>query len=385
MQSDARLVELAGAGSEPAYEVIVLRYRRALVRHCARLVGPDDAEEVVQEALLGAHAALVGGSPVRELSPWLHAIARNAALSCLRARCSRPVRLEADPDRPSAALDQSLQHREEAREVLAAVRSLPHRQREAIVMRELEGRSYDEIAVRLETSHGAVRQLLSRARSSVRRRVGALLPIEPLVRSLGAGAGGAAEVGGVAGCTLGAKACVAALVPAAIAVIAAAPAPRLRPVAGQPRHRAPVAAVRRPVAAVAPSRVVAAVAPRRVEAAVAPRRVVAAVAPRWVEAAARRVEPPGARSRFASAPPSAAASGAPSGSASGAGRSTPAGSGPAPVGGVAPPAPSSLSAGPSNSAGVAGSSGLAQPAAAAAANPRGPGVAAATVAPPTES
>jgi RNA polymerase sigma-70 factor (ECF subfamily) len=74
--------------------------------------------------------------------------------------------------------------------VVAAVQSLPERQRDAIVMRELEGRSYEEIADRMGASHGAVRQLLSRARIAIRERLGALAGAEPLVRwALGSGSG----------------------------------------------------------------------------------------------------------------------------------------------------------------------------------------------------
>jgi len=86
MQSDERLAELAGRGSEAAFEAIVHRYRRALVRHCARVLGDADADEAVQEALLKAHRALAGGTPVHSLGPWPHAIAHNSALAILAGR-----------------------------------------------------------------------------------------------------------------------------------------------------------------------------------------------------------------------------------------------------------------------------------------------------------
>jgi RNA polymerase sigma factor (sigma-70 family) len=229
-QSDTRLTDLARAGSEPAFEAIVARYRSSLVRYCASVVGEGDAEEVVQDALLKAHAALLRGDPIRRLSPWLHVVAYNTALSYLRARSSRPQATEADYDW-CATMDSSAEHRQELGEVLDAVRSLPDRQRDAIVMRELEGRSYDEIAARLGSSPAAVRQLLYRARTSVRERVAALLPLEPLVRWAFSGAGGA-DAGAGAGlsgaCVVGAKACAALLLPATIAVVASSPAPRAK-------------------------------------------------------------------------------------------------------------------------------------------------------------
>jgi RNA polymerase sigma factor (sigma-70 family) len=256
----------------------VSRYRRSLVRYCASVVGDGDAEEAVQEALLKAHAALLRGDPVRRLSPWLHVVAHNTALSYLRARSSRPQAADTHYDW-YAMPDSSGEHREELGEVLDAVRSLPDRQRDAIVMRELEGRSYDEIATRLGSSPSAVRQLLHRARSSVRERVMALLPLEPLVRWALTGAGGADAAGGATlsgACVVGAKACVALLLPATIAVVVSSPAPpprtstvaKSRPVASATHARhagglpalarvasdSAVTARRRAGAAVSPSR-----------------------------------------------------------------------------------------------------------------------------------
>ena len=262
-QSDAHLTELARAGSEPAFEAIVARYRRSLMRYCAHLVGDADAEEATQDALLKAHAALLHGDPVRRLSPWLHVIAHNTALSYLRARSSRPQLVDVDHE-VGATTDRSAEYREELNAVLEAVRLLPVRQRDAIVMRELEGRSYDEIAARLGSSNGAVRQLLNRARGSVRRRLGALLPVEPLVRWAIAGAGGAEAAGGATmsgACVLGTKACAAALLPATVAlIVASAPAARHTSVTKAAKPAAQVTGVhraRREAPAPVPSRAIA--------------------------------------------------------------------------------------------------------------------------------
>ncbi len=147
--SDEHLAALTHDGSEAAFEVIVTRHRPGLVRQCARILGEADAEEAVQEALLKAHAAIVRGDQVvRTLDPWLRAIPRNTSLDMLRARRSRPT----VPDEDARCLqltDASAEHRQELRDVLHAVAALPQRQREAIVQRELEGRSYDEIGARL--------------------------------------------------------------------------------------------------------------------------------------------------------------------------------------------------------------------------------------------
>ena len=77
---------------------------------------------------------------------------------------------------------------------MSAIQALPVRQRRALVMRELEGRTYGEIAAQLGASPGAVRQLLNRARSSVRGRLAALIPAELVLRWASL-AGGAAPSG----------------------------------------------------------------------------------------------------------------------------------------------------------------------------------------------
>jgi RNA polymerase sigma-70 factor (ECF subfamily) len=144
-QSDERLTQLTREGSAAAFEVIVTRYRRPLLRHCAHVLGDVDAEDAVQDAFVKAHVALAKGEHVRKLGPWLYAVAHNAAISLLRGRASR--RECSEPDLLEARLvADAAEQREELQAVLAAVESLPRRQRDAIVLRAIEGRSYDEIA-----------------------------------------------------------------------------------------------------------------------------------------------------------------------------------------------------------------------------------------------
>jgi RNA polymerase sigma factor (sigma-70 family) len=215
-QSDERLTELAGTGSEAAFEALVARHRRSLVRHCAGVVGASDAEEAVQDALLRAHAALGRGTPVRQVAPWLHVIAHNSALNLLQARAARAECPPVADSESGAAEDHTAQIRVELGELVAAVTDLPSRQRDAIVMRELEGRSYAEIAQRLDATPGAVRQLINRARTGIRQRLAGLLPLDPVLRwALSAGGGGGARVGALSdACVATIKVC-AALVPAA--------------------------------------------------------------------------------------------------------------------------------------------------------------------------
>lgn len=221
VQSDEALARLTASGSDAAFEILVARHRSALLRDCARIVGEADAEEATQDALLRAHAALRRGGPeILQVRAWLTVIARNAALNILRSRRTRAdtVCLELVEPCPGPTEGHPGEGRARLREVVAAVQELPDRQREAIVMHELEGRNLDEIASRMGTSSGAVRQLLHRARTAMRARIGALAGLQPVWGWLGdptAGtlAGLGARVGGCAGV---AKLCALVLAPATI-------------------------------------------------------------------------------------------------------------------------------------------------------------------------
>src|SRR5207248_2846171 len=115
------------------------------------------------------------------------------------------------------------------RDLVDAVASLPERQREAIVMRELEGRSYEEIAASLGASDGAVRGLLMRARSAIRQRIAAIPGLDPVLQWFaGTGNGaGAARIGALSGgCAIAAKVCTAVVlpvIPAGIGALAISP------------------------------------------------------------------------------------------------------------------------------------------------------------------
>ena len=180
-QSDERLVQMARAGNERAFEAIVDRYRRPLLRYCGRILPASRAEDAVQQALLNAHIALHASDEALTLKPWLFAITRNAALNMLRQNGWNYEQIPADFDgvrRP----DQVYEERVRLEETVGAVAGLPQRQREALVMREFEGRSYEEIAAALDAGDGAVRQLLNRARVALRGAATAMIPPPLLAR-----------------------------------------------------------------------------------------------------------------------------------------------------------------------------------------------------------
>jgi RNA polymerase sigma factor (sigma-70 family) len=189
LQSDERLLRLAREGHPPAFAAIVDRYRPALHRYCMRLVGEQRAEDAVQQAFANAHRAMTERDDAIELRPWLYRIAHNAALNTLRGETAG-WSLD-DPDAPAdlvalgGAADDVESHvvrRERLHDTLAAISSLPARQRDALVLRELEGRSHVEIADLLGVTAGAARQHLMRARAAVRAAATAVTPYPVLTK-----------------------------------------------------------------------------------------------------------------------------------------------------------------------------------------------------------
>jgi RNA polymerase sigma factor (sigma-70 family) len=181
--ADERLTELARAGDQAAFTAIVERYQAELQAHARRLVPDGRGDDVVQQAFLNAWSALTAGSEVAHLRGWLHTIVRNAA-----TRTQRPIEAPL-PDEVSGGefLEELVQRRATVCAALSELSALPTRQRDALVSTALHGVPRAQVASRMGLSEGAVRQLVHRARLTVRRAVIAVLPY-PLVRAFGFGA-----------------------------------------------------------------------------------------------------------------------------------------------------------------------------------------------------
>ena len=174
-QSDSRLAALAGAGHDRAFEAIVERYRRPLLRACRRILPEAWAEDALQLALVSAWTALRRGDDVRELRPWLYRIVRNTAFNQLRAGghdLDELVETLAAAGDPQEVLERRvLVHR-----TLAAVAALPDRQRDALLRTAIDGHGQEQVARDLGVSSTALRQLVHRARVSVRAAATAFVP-----------------------------------------------------------------------------------------------------------------------------------------------------------------------------------------------------------------
>ncbi|MBS1843866.1 MAG: sigma-70 family RNA polymerase sigma factor [Actinobacteria bacterium] len=218
-QPDRRLVRLVREGHEGAFEEIVRRYRRPLDRFASSFVGVH-ADDVTQESFRKALVALRRAEADVDLRPWLFRIVRNTALTDLRDQPPAATQLAEELIAGTVSVAAVAEQRAELEDLVARLRELPENQRAALVMRELEGMSHEEIAATLGVSGGAARQAIARARAAVRAGFGALVPL-PLLRALAAGDGtgavagagtGAAVAGSGAIGTVGLKAAVATLV-----------------------------------------------------------------------------------------------------------------------------------------------------------------------------
>ncbi len=167
MSGDERLALRVGDGDERAFAAIYDRYHQRLYRYCRPLVGNDaDAQDALQSAFTSALVALRRGQRDAPLRPWLYRIVHNEAMSVLRRR--RPQeKLSEDVEVASASAEAEALGRERLSTLVADLRELPERQRGALVMRELSGLSHEEIAVALQISTGAAKQVIYEARRSL--------------------------------------------------------------------------------------------------------------------------------------------------------------------------------------------------------------------------
>jgi RNA polymerase sigma factor (sigma-70 family) len=195
-QSDSRLVKLVREGHDLAFDEIVRRYRPQLVAYAAAIVPEHHAEDIVQEALTRAHGALGRNDGEMRLRPWLYTIVRNGSLNALR---DEPVHTHLDENYDGVPQPPEVAARsEEFAALTAGLKALPEQQREALVKRELEGRSHEEIGASLGVSAGSVRGLIYRARATLRDGAGMLIPL-PILRALLSSSAATPEATGAAG------------------------------------------------------------------------------------------------------------------------------------------------------------------------------------------
>ena len=134
---------------------------------------PEEAADAAQQSFLAAHRSLLAGTRPLEPAAWLATIARNECRMRIRKRMSAPLTVALDPelDGRGDTTHQAAVERASVTEFRDAVAELPERQREALLLREVQGLSYDEVARTMEVSPPSVEALLWRARKTVAERI----------------------------------------------------------------------------------------------------------------------------------------------------------------------------------------------------------------------
>lgn len=189
--ADLELVQRVQRGDKRAFGLLVNKYQRRISRLLSRMIRDSaDVDDVVQEAFIKAYRALPGFRGESAFYTWLYRIAINTAKNHFAAQGRRGESSSIDLDDPEngelallvsdgATPEAEIQSRQLARAVNDAIEALPEELRSAIVLREIEGLSYDEIAVAMDCPVGTVRSRIFRARESI------ALQLKPLLDTKG--------------------------------------------------------------------------------------------------------------------------------------------------------------------------------------------------------
>ncbi|HEV7139290.1 MAG TPA: RNA polymerase sigma factor RpoE [Steroidobacteraceae bacterium] len=182
--SDLSLVRRVQRGDKGAFDALVLKYQHKLVKLVMRYVrNPAEAEDIAQEAFIKAYRALPQFRGDSAFYTWLYRIAINTAKNAVVSRDRNPVEYDLDRSNTDESYDmqgrmkdsetpEGLVLTDEIRSTVnAAIEALPEDLRTAIVLRELEGLSYEEIAAAMACPVGTVRSRIFRAREAIDGRL----------------------------------------------------------------------------------------------------------------------------------------------------------------------------------------------------------------------
>ncbi|MFL5816081.1 MAG: sigma-70 family RNA polymerase sigma factor [Conexibacter sp.] len=169
LRSDEQLVRLFRAGSDEAFRVIHDRYRTRLFAYARQMFGGSraDAEDALQDVFVRAYGALRANDRDVSLRAWLYRIAHNRCIDELRrpsAAIGAPSEVLELVQAPASDPMDAVEQRESLRRLVADVQRLPEQQRSALLMREISGMAYADLAAALDVTVPAVKSLLVRAR-----------------------------------------------------------------------------------------------------------------------------------------------------------------------------------------------------------------------------
>jgi RNA polymerase sigma factor (sigma-70 family) len=169
LQSDERLIALIRRGQHAAFETLFSRYQSRLLAFCRHMLGSkEDAEDVLQEVFAAAFNAILADEREINVRPWLYRIARNRSLNHLRKASAIGVdSMDVHFAENGVSTADKVMRRESFRQLIGDVQELPETQRTALLLREIDALSYEQISDAMETTVPAVKSLLVRARISL--------------------------------------------------------------------------------------------------------------------------------------------------------------------------------------------------------------------------
>ncbi|MFZ1154571.1 MAG: sigma-70 family RNA polymerase sigma factor [Solirubrobacteraceae bacterium] len=169
LQSDERLIAMIRRGQHAAFETLFSRYQSRLLSFCRHMLGSrEDAEDVLQEVFAAAFNAILADEREINVRPWLYRIARNRSLNHLRRASAIGVdSMDVHYAENGLSTAEKVMRRESFRQLIGDVQQLPETQRTALLLREIDALSYEQISDAMETTVPAVKSLLVRARISL--------------------------------------------------------------------------------------------------------------------------------------------------------------------------------------------------------------------------
>lgn len=192
---DLALVERVRRGDRHAFDLLVIKYQRKIMRLLSRMIhDPADVEDVAQEAFVKAYRALAQFRGDSAFYTWLYRIAINTARNWQAASFRRPVTVsvlendegetfdQIDSLSDSSTPESVMASRQIAQTVNEAIEALPEDLKTAIVLREIEGMSYEDIASTMQCPIGTVRSRIFRAREAIAARLRPVMEQDPARR-----------------------------------------------------------------------------------------------------------------------------------------------------------------------------------------------------------
>src|SRR4051795_3483097 len=167
LRTDEQLLAAFRSGNDEAFRVLHDRYRQRLFAYVRQMLSGasrQDAEDVLQDVFVRAYGALRNDTREMNVRAWLYRVAHNRCIDQLRRPVPPPAELFEVSRKPLHDPVEEAQRRDDLRRLVEDVGRLPEQQRSALLMREIDGMTYADLAVALEVTVPAVKSLLVRAR-----------------------------------------------------------------------------------------------------------------------------------------------------------------------------------------------------------------------------